>query len=337
MIEKSHSSAAVVSAISVPPMSMIHPDLRPVVPTLVSTLRSVPPLNSASLAERRLGFIVRKAPAADIPYERRVIPGPKGNPDLAVLLVNSKPGSHRPAIVHMHGGGFIRGSAFEQIGDAQDIARALDCVIVSVEYRLAPETTFSGSVEDNYAALKWMYQNTGPLGLDGDRIAVLGESAGGGHAALLAITARDRGEVPVCFQCLIYPMLDDRTGSSKKVPPHVGTLVWTAADNRFGWGAFLGAALGAARTPANGVPARVRSVNGLPPAFIAVGGLDLFLEENVEFAMRLSRAGIPCELHLVDGAFHGFDLFDNGLPLFDWFANTRNDALRRAFGIARLS
>lgn len=316
-------------------MGLIHPDLRAATPTLVSMLRSAPPLNSANLAKRRAGLIARKPPAVDIPYERRVVPGPKGNPELAVLLVNSRPGNHRPAILHLHGGGFVRGSAFEQIGDTQDIARALDCVIVSVEYRLAPETTFAGSVEDNYAALKWLHQNRDALGVDGDRIAVFGESAGGGHAALLAIAARDRGEVPLCFQCLIYPMLDDRTGSSRQVPPHVGTLLWTVADNRFAWGAFLGVEPGAGRTPAKGVPARVRSVSGLPPTFIAVGGLDLFLEEDVEFAMRLSRAEIPCELHVVDGAFHSFDIFAEGQPLSDWFARTRNDALRRAFGVAR--
>lgn len=324
-------SGSKLSPIVVPPMSMIHPDLRSEVPAFVDMLRSLPPLNALNLSKRRETVLVRGALATDIPYQRRIIPGPKGNPELAVLAVNLGTGNPKPAIVHMHGGGMIRGSAFEHIGDAQDLARALDCVVVSVDYRLAPETTFTGSVEDNYAALKWLYANREMLGVDGQRIAVLGESAGGGHAALLAIAARDRGEVPLCFQCLVYPMLDDRTGSSRKVPPHIGTLLWTEADNRFGWGALLGVRPGTDRVPVQGVPARVKTVEGLPPAFIGVGGLDLFLEEDVDFAMRLSRAGIPCELVVVNGAFHAFDRIAKDKPISKWFVDARVDALRRAF------
>ena len=208
----------------------------------------------------------------------------------------------------------------------QELCAKLDCVAVSVDYRLAPETTYAGSVEDNYAGLKWLHSNAATIGADPAKIAVMGESAGGGHAALLAITARDRGEVPICYQCLIYPMLDDRTGTSRKVPPHVGTLIWTPAQNYFGWESFLGTTPGKARAPKNAVPARVADLKGLPPAFIGVGTLDLFHDEDVDYAQRLNAAGINAELIVVPGAFHGFDgismLRKNKLG--DWFEATKS-------------
>src|SRR5262249_2653363 len=145
------------------------------------------------------------------------------------------------------------------------LAQALDAVIVSVDYRLAPATPFPGSLEDNYAALLWLFRNAAELGVDPARIAVMGESAGGGHAAMLALAARDRGEVRIKYQALVYPMLDDRTGSTRQPPPNIGTLVWTPAQNRQGWSALLGVAAGSRRVPEGAVPARAASLAGLPP------------------------------------------------------------------------
>ena len=203
----------------------------------------------------------------------------------------------------------------------------------SVEYRLAPETTFAGSVEDNYAGLKWLHAHAVELGADPARIAVMGESAGGGHAALLAIAARDRGEVPLAFQCLVYPMLDDRTGTSRTVPAHVGTLVWTPERNRFGWDSFLGVKAGGIDAPKGAVPARVANLAGLPPAFIGVGTLDLFADEDIDYAQRLNAAGVLTELLVVPGAFHGFDGIGAQLPVGKWFNRAKSDALRRGFGM----
>lgn len=207
--------------------------------------------------------------------------------------------------------------------------------MVSVDYRLAPETTYAGSIEDNYAGLKWLHANAASIGADPAKIAVMGESAGGGHAALLAITARDRGEVPLAYQCLIYPMLDDRTATSRRVPPHVGTLIWTPEQNHFGWESFLGTKPGKATAPKGAVPARVTDLKGLPPAFIGVGTLDLFHDEDVDYAQRLNAAGINAELIVVPGAFHGFDgiskLRKNKLG--DWFEATKLNGLRRGFGL----
>jgi acetyl esterase/lipase len=209
----------------------------------------------------------------------------------------------------MHGGGFVVGSARDSIPSLQDLARTLDCVIVTVEYRLAPETRFPGALEDNYAALKWLYAHAEELGADRARIAVMGGSAGGGHAAMLAIAARDRGEVPIVFQALTYPMLDDRTGSTVHKPPQQGAVLWTPESNRFGWSSLLGVPAGSASVPAGSVPARETNLKGLPPTFIGVGSIDLFVDEDLDYAQRLLNSGVFVELVVVPGGFHGFDLF----------------------------
>ena len=155
-------------------------------------------------------------------------------------------------------------------------------------------------------------------------------SAGGGHAALLAITARDRGEVPVAFQCLIYPMLDDRTGSTRQVPAPIGTIIWTAEDNRFGWRSFLGHEPGGSSVPSRAVPARQENFKGLPPAFIGVGSIDLFVQEDIAYARRLIDAAVPTQLVVMPGAFHGFDAIGSATRIGKSFNAMKVDALRRA-------
>lgn len=267
---------------------------------------------------------------ADIPVVEQLIPGPKGAPQVKLFVINAKPGTSRPGIVHTHGGGFILGTAATDVRRLQEMARELDAVVVSIEYRLAPETTFEGSVEDNYAGLRWMVDHAAELGLDRNRIAVTGESAGGGHAALLAITARDRGEIPIAFQALVYPMLDDRTGGVVQMPPHIATVGWSASENQYGWKAFLGQAPGTASVPARAVPARTPSLAGLPPAFIQVGGVDLFVSEDIDYARRLNEAGVPTQLQVIPGAYHGFDQLSPESPQAKEFYRARIEALRRA-------
>ncbi len=268
---------------------------------------------------------------ADIPVAETMIPGPPGAPQVKLFVINAKPGTSRPGIVHTHGGGYILGTAATDVRRLQDMARELDAVIVSVEYRLAPETTFEGSIEDNYAGLRWMYQSAADLGLDRSRIAVTGESAGGGHAALLAITARDRGEIPIAFQALVYPMLDDRTGGAVKLPDHLATVGWSASENQYGWKAFLGQQPGTDAVPTRAVPARTPSLAGLPPAFIQVGGVDLFVSEDIDYARRLNEAGVPTELQVIPGAYHGFDQLSADSPQAKQFTRAKIEALRRAF------
>jgi len=213
----------------------------------------------------------------------------------------------------------------------QGTATDCHCVVVSVDYRLAPETRYAGSLEDNYTALKWIHAHAAELGIDRSRIAVGGASAGGYHAASLAILARERNEVPIVFQLLIYPALDDRTGSTHPAPPSVGHFMWNASANRLAWSSLLGVPAGSSKTPASAVPARVASVAGLPPAWIGVGALDLFVEEDMEYARRLIHAGVATELMVVPGAFHGFDLVVPDAEVSKQFGASWKSALRKAF------
>jgi acetyl esterase/lipase len=272
------------------------------------------------------------APLPDVPFVKKVIRrGPKA-PDVTIYVINAKADRNGAGILHIHGGGFVFGSAAESIFDLQRLATELDCAIVTVDYRLAPETTYAGSIEDNYAGLRWLHTHAEELGVDPTRIAVMGESAGGGHAALLAITARDRGEVPVAFQCLIYPMLDDRTGTTKMVPAPIGTLAWTADANRFGWRSFLGQGPGGPSVPEKAVPARLHDYKGLPPTFIGVGSIDLFVQEDIAYAHRLIDAAVPTQLVVMPGAFHGFDQIGAATMIGKSFNTMKLDALRRALG-----
>lgn len=218
-----------------------------------------------------------------------------------------------------------------------ELVKKLDCVVVSVDYRLAPETKFPGSLEDNYAALRWMNENSKQLGIDPSRIAVKGESAGGGHAAMLTLAVRQRKEFAFCQQILIYPMLDDRTGSTRDVPPYIGHYMWTPQSNRFCWTSLLGIPAGSSTVPFNSVPARVEDLAGLPPAFIGVGSIDLFAPEDIEYSRRLLEAGIPTELMVIPGGYHGFDIFCPNVPLSVQFKSVWTDALRRSFAGDRAS
>jgi acetyl esterase/lipase len=308
-------------------LSFVNPELRPYARKLMEgsslTLERV----YREQAEQLTAKVEFKK---NVPVVKRWIQVP-GAPPVAVYLINTKPGASRPAIVHTHGGGFILGDARGSVPTVQDWAAELDCCVATVEYRLAPQTSYKGSIEDNYAALRWVYHHASELGVDPTRIAVMGGSAGGGHAALLALTARDRGEVPVAFQALIYPMLDDRTGSSRQPPKNIGTIAWTAEDNRLGWKAFLGQEPGTSKVPQLAVPARRQNLAGLPPTFIGVGSIDLFCDEDVNYAQRLMDAGIRTELLVVPGAFHGFDAFASPTQLAQSFTATKMNVLKRAF------
>ncbi|MFC4595853.1 alpha/beta hydrolase [Sphingobium tyrosinilyticum] len=278
----------------------------------------------------------RPSRPADLPpgVEEETVPAKAGHPPVTVYIVNrsAQQSAQRGAILYIHGGGFMAGSARGSVRAVLGLAARLNCVVVSVEYRLAPETRFPGALEDNYAALKWLHDNAGSLGVDPKRIAVMGESAGGGHAAMLTIAARDRKEVPIAFQALVYPMLDDRTGSTHKVDRTIGTLVWRPQDNRAGWTALLGKPAGSRTVPPGSVPAREENLRGLPPTFIGVGSIDLFAEEDIEFARRLVGQGVPTELLVVPGAFHGFQTMVPQAAVSRQFNGALEAALMRAVG-----
>jgi acetyl esterase len=239
------------------------------------------------------------------------VPGPDGAPDVPLRIFKPRRGgASRPAIVHMHGGGYVVGSA--AMLDLANRARAAeqDALVVAVDYRLAPEHPFPSALEDCYAGLRWLADNSTQLGVDPARISVMGESAGGGLAAALALLARDRGGPKLAAQFLIYPMLDYRTGGTED-PRHnstVGEFIWTRERNQFGWSCLRGTATIEPTRFHYYSPAMAPSVSGLPRCYIATGSLDLFLEENIEYAARLVRAGLPVEFHSYAGGIHGFDL-----------------------------
>ena len=217
-----------------------------------------------------------------------------------------------PCLYWMHGGGLILGSYTGDDARFDRWSPLFGLVGVSVEYRLAPEAPYPGPLEDCYAGLKWVFEHAGELGVDPARIGIGGPSAGGNLAAGLGLLARDRGEVPVTYQLLIYPMLDDRqiTVSSQWPDP-----IWPPAANTFGWTAYLGDRKGGADVPAYAAPARATDLAGLPPTLIAVGAIDGFSDEDIDYAVRLRQAGVPVDLHVYAGAPHGFDGLAAGAPV----------------------
>ena len=330
LAEAEQASRSETSPAVADPYSLVDPEFLP-------ALKQFPPVDLSAEMVRKF----RQSPSlpplpvpAPQPVERH-IPGPPGAPEVRLWVVDPAPAEKsKPVLLHMHGGGFMMPDPW-LLPRLQGIATDCHCVVVSVDYRLAPETRYPGSLEDNYAALKWVHAHAAELGIDRSRIAVGGESAGGGHAASLAIHARDRNEVPIVFQLLIYPGLDDRTGSTRPAPPAVGHFMWNASANRLAWSSLLGVPAGSSRVPAAAVPARVATVAGLPPAWIGVGALDLFVEEDMEYARRLVHAGVATELLVVRGAFHGFDLVVPDAEASKQFSASWKSALRKAFATGK--
>ena len=313
----------------VDPMSLVDPEL---VPALKAWKQLV--LTPELLAEARKVPLNPPLPAPAPQPIHKHIPGPPGAPDVHLVIVDPSPGEkNRPVLVHTHGGGMI-GANNSLYAFIQDLAVKCRCVVVSVDYRLAPETKLDGSIADNYTALKWVYANAESLGIDRARVAVGGESAGGGHAAALAIRARDLGEVPVMFQVLLYPMLDDRTASTRQLAPTVGKFIWTAQTNVFGWTAVLGSPAGATGPLTSLVPARNPNLAGLPPAWIGAGSIDLFMDEDFDYAHRLINSGVSTQFDVYAGGYHAFDLIVPHAAISQRFTESWQSALRRAFATA---
>jgi acetyl esterase/lipase len=230
----------------------------------------------------------------------------------------TKPG---PALLWIHGGGYVIGSPAQDYAQCRRFAAKLGATVAAVEYRLAPKHPYPAGLDDCYAALAWL---AGLPAVDPDRVAIGGASAGGGLAAALALLARDRGEVPLAAQLLVYPMLDDRSVGPEF--DHPGHRLWTHESNRFAWSVYLDGA-----DPAVAVPARHQDLSGLPPAWIGVGTLDLFHDEDLAYAQRLREAGVPCDVEVVDGAFHGFDGVAAKARVSRDFFDSQCAALQRVF------
>jgi len=262
--------------------------------------------------------------------EEVTIPGPEGAPDIRCLIYKPKDAKgKRPAFLHIHGGGYVVG--LPEMSDEMNlrVCGQLGTVVLSVDYRLAPEHPIPAPLDDCYAGLAWLHKSAEELGIDRERIAIGGESAGGGLAAALGLKARDLAAYAVCHQQLVYPMLDDRTGTSDAPgDPLCGEFVWTRDSNQFGWTAYLGDAPRAAPQ----VPARADSLKGLPPTWILTAALDLFRDENIAYAQRLMADGVKSELHIYPAACHGFQMIP-GTTLNKRYVADYMGALKRGLGV----
>jgi acetyl esterase/lipase len=237
--------------------------------------------------------------------EDRVVPGPSGGPEVTLLVCRpAEARGPRPLIYYTHGGGMVLGT-YRDVAGALDWAEALDAIVVSVEYRLAPEHPHPAPVEDVYAGYVWTVEHAEKLGADPERIVIAGASAGGGLTAALALLARDRKAHQALGQLLMIPMLDDRN-DTPSAHQMVGIGVWDRAANELGWGSLLGEARGTEGVSEYAAPARAADLSGLPPAFIDVGSAETFRDEAVAYASRIWQAGGVAELHVWPGGFHGF-------------------------------
>ena len=269
-------------------------------------------LDSAPIAEIRARAAQSYSilPPPVIAPEEIMVPSIHGGPDIPVFLY--RPAETRTgggAILHIHGGGMVMGSVKQMQAGPAAMAAMAGVPVVSVEYRLAPEHPFPAPQEDCHSALTWLAGRADDLGFDVSRIVVAGESAGGGLAAALAIMARDLGGPAIAGQLLTYPMLDHRTGGDA-CPyrnPTTGEFIWTRASNRFGWRALQGDYKADDARRGWFSPSLADDLKGLPPAYIATGSLDLFFDENLDYARRLTAAGVPVDLHSYAGAIHAFN------------------------------
>ena len=234
-----------------------------------------------------------------------------------------------PVLVWLHGGGYVMGRPEMDDVRCTHYVRESGITIVSVDYRCAPRHPFPAGLEDSYSALKWVESHSQEVGVDAKRIAIGGESAGGGLAASLVQLAHDRQEIKPVFQLLVYPMLDDRTVLRTDVDDS-SNVTWNQKSNRFGWESYLGKKCGAGDVPEYSVPARREDLSGLPQAWIGVGTVDLFHDEAMAYAQRLKGCGVECETCAVPGAFHGFDRFAPQAPIVQDFRKSQISALKRS-------
>lgn len=314
--------------------SLVDPQLKPL-------LESYPKLELEhdtlqEVRDRRQNAALQNAALDDglaVTVQEQLITPEEGATPVRVLIVSAK--NADPAcmgILHLHGGGYIFGSPEQSLTLTRATAARQNCVIVSVDYRLAPESPYPAALNDSFAALVWMTENAEKLGVNPQHIGVMGDSAGAGLAAALALYTRDHQGPKLAFQNLMFPMLDDRTVVESHPNPVTGEFVWTRECNAFGWEAYLsGRPSETQRQPLEtlakdlaagthcqqrpgdekvscyAAAARAEDLQGLPPVWIGVGSIDLFLDEDMDYAKRLIRAGVEVELNVYPGAFHGFN------------------------------
>ncbi len=249
-------------------------------------------------------FLVRRIP--DMKPPQGVAVEDRSNGDFSLRIYTPEGERSGAAVLWIHGGGMVMGTVAMNDYECCEWVQALDAVVVSVEYRVAPEHPFPAPLDDCFAAWHWLQAEAAGLGVDPGRIVIGGQSAGGGLAASLAQRLRDAGGVQPAGQALYCPMLDDRTAARTELDGLKHKL-WNNHSNRRGWSLYLGCDPGAADVPEYASPARREDLSGLPPAWIGVGDADLFYEEAARYGERLLAAGTACDMHVTEDGFHGFE------------------------------
>lgn len=261
----------------------------------------------------------------------RKIQGPASELLLKIYEPKEREQSKLPAVFWIHGGGYVLGHPDGDDALCERIAQQVNCVVASVDYRLAPEHPYPAAINDCHAALEWVVSNSEALRIDKSRLAIAGASAGGGLTAALSLLARDRGEIKIAFQMPLYPMLDDRniTPSSYEVNIENMPRAWNRENNIAAWRMYLGAKSSEEASP-YAAPARAKDLEGLPPTYTCVGELDPFRDETIDYVTRLIKAKVPVEFHLYPGCFHGFDVVFNNAEISKRANREYINALSRA-------
>jgi acetyl esterase/lipase len=307
-------------------------------PEIAAVFPHLPPLDLTDIPAARTVMMDMLAaanegaqPSPAVTRTDHMVPGLNGAPDVRVR--HYRPADQSgivPCLYWIHGGGHVLGQIEQDDPMMDHIVETVGSAVVSVDWRRPPDHPFPAPMDDCYAGLSWTHRSAAELGVDPDRIAIGGASSGGGSAAGLALLARDRGEIPVCFQLLVYPMLDDRNVTPASVAL-TEPKVWNRQSNLIGWRSYVGDVVGTEGVSPYAAPTRATDLTGLPPAYLPVGDLDLFVDEDIEYAQRLQQADVPTELHVYPGGIHGFDLLAPNSGLAQRFIRDRDEALQRAF------
>ncbi|MDL4821479.1 alpha/beta hydrolase [Actinomadura opuntiae] len=308
------------------------PELAPWI-AMIPEITLTDPVRMRQADEQLLGARPRYEPPVPVEVRDVSVPGDGTAVPVRIFTPSAATGP-LPGLVYIHGGGFVLGSVDAFHDDALCIAAEVGAVVLSVEYRLAPEHPFPAGLEDCYTALTWTAANAADLGIDPDRLAVGGESAGGGLSAATALLARDRGGPALCFQLLGIPELDDRL-DTPSMRAYIDTPIWNRPNAELSWDYYLGEGVrGTAGVSPYAAPARAEDLTGLPPAYVTTCEFDPLRDEGLAYALRLVQSGVGTEVHHYPGTFHGSSLISDA-AVSRRMAADRLNALRRALHTAK--
>lgn len=309
----------------------VDPELRPgleMFPAEMITAIGDDPLAARAMLASVMDTMAEMLPPSETQIEERTIPGPDG--DIPIAIYQPATSAPRPGLLMVHGGGYVVGSEREDLNGI-GYADHVGCTVVSIGYRMAPEFTYQAAIADSFAGLTWMFDNADDLGVDTSRIAIGGGSAGGGLTAGLALYNRDNKGPDLAFQLLVYPMIDDthETPSGYEV---THPNVWNRDVSLKAWRMYLGEEYGTDSVSPYAAAARATDLSGLPPAFVTVGTEDLFRDEAIDYAQRLMAAGVPTQLEVYPGMFHGGEGLMPTAGVSQRMRQGYLDALKRAIG-----